>query len=250
MEVGVVIPCYNQARLLAEALESVAWQTVLPHRVIVVDDCSPDSPDIRKVAALAQNTGLSVVKHPENYGLSASRNTGMELCVEAGCDALLPLDSDDLIEPEMIELGLQTLKEADMAYPDVSYFGKFRGSTTFPHRDPEELAQIILKRNEMVCCTLFRKEVWLKVREKNGTGYDPELHKEEYGGWEDWLFWMEAHLLGFRAKAIHRTLFRYRTKDDSMISRANKNGANIWGYFTEKIERLYGVKLGPRPMFS
>lgn len=253
MKVGVVTPCYNQADLLPEALESVAWQTVRPHVVVIVDDCSPDAEDIQRVYTQFAESGFGenscVVSHPVNRGPSAARNTGMDICTWVGCDAILPLDADDIIEPEMIEEGLKVLQEVDIAYPSVRFFGKWRGKTLYPLRDPEELAQIILSRNEMVSCSLFKAEVWLKVKERNGTGYDPELHKPEHYGWEDWLFWIEAHLLGFRARAIGKTLFNYRTREDSNVGVANQC-RGTWPYFREKIQRLYGVELGPHPVFN
>lgn len=249
MEVGVVIPVYNQADLLGEALESVAWQTVRPHAVVIVDDCS-DPADVEAPLGLLGIPKVSLVRHYENLGPSAARNTGIALLIDKGCDAILPLDADDIIEPEMIEMGLEVLKEVDIAYPSVRFFGKWRGKTLYPLRDPEELAQIILTRNEMVSCSLLKAEVWLKVRERNGTGYDPELHKPEHYGWEDWLFWIEAHLLGFRARAIGKALFNYRTREDSNVGIANRCAAGTWAYFREKIQRLYGVELGPHPVFG
>lgn len=239
--VGVVIPVYNQAHLLGEALESVAWQTVRPSCVVVVDDASEEAwPVVRACLALQPH----LLRHDENKGPSAARNTGIEFLIDRGCDVILPLDADDLLEPDMIETGLQVLSAGvDLAYPDYSYFGKYRGSVRCPPRTPEKLAKVILDHNEMVNTTLFKKDVWEAVREKNRTGYDPELHKPEHYGWEDWLFFMEAHLLGFRAQGIHRMLFRYRRGKGSGVMKANENAANVWAYFQEKIERLYGVKL-------
>ena len=248
-EVGVVIPCFNQARFLGEALESVAWQTVQPLFVIVVDDCSPGEEEFVDITSAVVNCPGEtpyLIRHSENKGPSAARNTGIKFLIDRGCDIILPLDADDLLEPEMIEAGLEVLEEVDIAYPDVIYFGKYRGVSRHPRRDPEELARIILQRNEMVSCSLFRAEVWQAVKERNGTGYDPELHKEEHYGWEDWLFWIEAHLLGFRALAIGRGLFRYRIQENMNVDKANRNAPQVWAYFQEKIEGLYGVELEAR----
>lgn len=49
-EISVVIPCYNQAYYLVDALESVCAQSVPPARVMVVDDGSDDPEEVEKVA--------------------------------------------------------------------------------------------------------------------------------------------------------------------------------------------------------
>lgn len=240
-KVGVVIPCYNQSQYLGEALESVAWQTHRPFSVVAVDDASEEGwPIVR--ACLPHRP--FILSHDENRGPSAARNSGIQFLIDRGCDTILPLDADDLLEPEMIEAGLEVLEQGfDMAYPDYEYFGKYRGRVRNPPRTSSQLARVILRKNEMVNTTLYRAEVWQAIKEHNGTGYDPMLHKREHYGWEDWLFWIEAHLLGFKARGIQRTLLRYRTHEESGVDKANENAPNVWAYFQRRVKKLYGVKL-------
>ena len=71
--VSVIIPCYNQAQFLPEAIESALAQTY-PHReIIVVDDGSTDG--TTKVAA--DYAALQYIRQ-ENSGVSAARNTGLK----------------------------------------------------------------------------------------------------------------------------------------------------------------------------
>jgi cellulose synthase/poly-beta-1,6-N-acetylglucosamine synthase-like glycosyltransferase len=72
--VSVVIPAYNLARFLAEALDSVFAQTVSPHEVIVVDDGSAD--DTQRV--LEPYHDRICVLHQKNAGVAAARNRGAE----------------------------------------------------------------------------------------------------------------------------------------------------------------------------
>jgi len=100
--VSVVVTTYNQARYLAEALDSVVAQTVPVDEVIVVDDGSEDGPE-RVVAAFA---GVRVIRQA-NRGLSAARNRGLEA---ARGRYLVFLDADDRLLPEAIASGLRCLE--------------------------------------------------------------------------------------------------------------------------------------------
>ena len=72
-QVSVIIPCYNQAHFLHEAIESVLAQTYSNREIIVVNDGSTDS-----TAEVAGR--YSAVRHiyQENAGPSAARNTGLK----------------------------------------------------------------------------------------------------------------------------------------------------------------------------
>ena len=70
--VSVVIPCYNQAHFLGEAIESVLSQTYPRHEIVVVDDGSTD--DTAEVACRYPEVRLI---RQENGGLSAARNAGL-----------------------------------------------------------------------------------------------------------------------------------------------------------------------------
>jgi glycosyltransferase involved in cell wall biosynthesis len=110
--VSVVIPCYNQAHFLGEALESVAAQTHEPVETIVVDDGSTD-----ETSAVAAAHGVRCVRQ-ENRGLSEARNTGFRA---SSGDMLLFLDADDLLAPDAIAAGVACLATR----PDVAFvFGR------------------------------------------------------------------------------------------------------------------------------
>ncbi len=102
--VSVVIPTYNRARYLVEAIESVLTQTLADREVIVVDDGSTDdtpaviAPYLDRVRFLRQ----------ENRGLAAARNAGIR---EARGEFVAFLDSDDRFDPRMLEAVLGTFGE-------------------------------------------------------------------------------------------------------------------------------------------
>lgn len=93
--VSVIIPTYNHASFLAEAIESVLRQLYSHFEIIVVDDGSTDS--TRKVAARFEDQIRYIWQ--QNQGLSAARNTGLRV---ADGTIIALLDADDLYEPSFL----------------------------------------------------------------------------------------------------------------------------------------------------
>jgi glycosyltransferase involved in cell wall biosynthesis len=96
--VSVIIPCFNHARFLSRAIESVLSQTYRPVEIVVVDDGSSDN--TKEVAERFK--GVKYV-HQNNQGLAAARNTGIAASTGA---YLLFLDADDWLLPEGIETNV------------------------------------------------------------------------------------------------------------------------------------------------
>ncbi len=107
--VTVVIPCYNQAHFLGEAIESVLAQSHPNLEVIVVDDGSPDN-----TSEVAAHYPRVRCVRQENQGLSAARNSG--LAVSEG-EYVVFLDADDRLLPEALEAGLECFE----AHPECAF---------------------------------------------------------------------------------------------------------------------------------
>jgi glycosyltransferase involved in cell wall biosynthesis len=107
MRVSVIIPCYNAARYIAEALDSVLRQTHADTVAIVVDDGSTDG-----TAGICEGYGprVQVIRLPGNSGPSAARNAALQV---ADGDAIAFLDGDDRWHPEKIARQLALLAERD-----------------------------------------------------------------------------------------------------------------------------------------
>jgi glycosyltransferase involved in cell wall biosynthesis len=101
--VSVVIPCYNQARFLGEAIESVLRQTYPHFEIVVVDDGSTDNTS--EVAS--RYPGVRCVRQ-ENQGLAGARNAGIR---HSRGSYLVFLDADDRLLPGALGVGLKHLKE-------------------------------------------------------------------------------------------------------------------------------------------
>lgn len=104
--VTVVVPVYDQAELLSEALESVANQTFERYEVVVVDDASPRSHE-SVVASFGPEFRLVI--HDRNRGAGAARNTGIE---QANGEYVAFLDADDMWRPEKLRRQCETLERS------------------------------------------------------------------------------------------------------------------------------------------
>lgn len=198
--VSVIIPCYNQAQYLSEAIESVLNQTYNNIEVIVVDDGSPDNTE-----QVARKYPVKYIKK-ENGGVSSARNAGIKA---SNGKWILTLDADDIIDKDYIKkaVGLN-----DIVSSNLKTFGLENGVWDSPNTYPtfeQELWQ-----NQIHCCSLFKKEIWEKVG-----GYDENMKN----GYEDWDFYTRAMYYGYKTTVIREPLFFYRKHGKSMIDDARKN---------------------------
>lgn len=96
---SVVIPTYNRADLLPEAVQSVLKQTFRDFEVIVVDNCSTDNtPEVMK--QFEQNGQVRYIRNEQNMERAYSRNVGFR---NAKGEFLTLLDSDDILYPNCLE---------------------------------------------------------------------------------------------------------------------------------------------------
>ena len=125
---SVVIPAYNAEAHLGEAISSVLGQTVLPERIIVVDDGSAD-----RTAEVAESfgTGVAVIRK-ENGGPGSATSVGFR---QVTTDLVATLDSDDIWLPQKMARQITWLEAA----PDVmAVFAK--GRTFHDGEEPEAVA--------------------------------------------------------------------------------------------------------------
>jgi glycosyltransferase involved in cell wall biosynthesis len=133
--VSVIIPTYNRADLILESLTSVFAQTYRDFEIIVVDDGSTDN--TAEILRPFSDQGKIKYIRQNNQGASSARNRGI---AEARGTFLAFLDSDDLFDPEKLELQVTYYQshpemglvhsgfikfnnaEDDLGYRDTSWF--------------------------------------------------------------------------------------------------------------------------------
>lgn len=99
--VSVVIPCYNQAHFLGEAIESVLKQTYQHFEIIVIDDGSKDN-----VSEVADRYPQALCVRQHNQGVAIARNNGLQ---HSKGEFVVFLDADDRLLPNALEAGVNRL---------------------------------------------------------------------------------------------------------------------------------------------
>ena len=126
---SVIIPCYNQAHFLSEAIVSVFSQRHREYEVIVVDDGSSDdtwytATTFDRVRCLRQ----------ENRGVASARNAGL---AASNGSYIVFLDADDRLLPNALSVGIESLKsspECAFSYGHIIPISTDGSSLTIPNQ--------------------------------------------------------------------------------------------------------------------
>ena len=112
--VSVIIPAYNYAHYLPEAMDSVLQQDYPNFELIIVDDGSTDNTP----AVVANYGNRARYIHQKNAGLPAARNTGIR---HARFDHVMFLDADDRLLPGQLREAMSTLTKLPEAFAIVAF---------------------------------------------------------------------------------------------------------------------------------
>jgi glycosyltransferase involved in cell wall biosynthesis len=113
--VSVVMPVYNTAPYLSEAIESILGQTYAPLEVVIVDDGSADE-SVEIIRSYQERDSRIRFVQNQHGGIARARNTGIRT---ASGELIANMDSDDVSLPERIVTQVRYLQ----ANPDVVALG-------------------------------------------------------------------------------------------------------------------------------
>lgn len=228
LDVTVVTPTFNRAKLIARALESVRRQQRPPARIIVVDDASTDgTPAVVRGWTAETCFPVTVEVMAQNGGPAKARNRGIEL---ATTKYVSFLDSDDEHLPDTLErlcAPLDEIESAVLSFADATIVtpsssephGLFRPhidldattervSIAFPHevRSLCDATTTLLKASIIpTSATCFRRRSALAAG----------LMPDDFRSGEDWLFWLR---LAGQGRFVFQSddLARHHRHDDNL----------------------------------
>ena len=199
--ISVVIPTYNYARFLPQAIESAMGQTAPPLEILVADDGSTDD-----TAAVVARYGTAVkyrrFGHVGVYALRA------QMLAEIRGDWFLNLDADNWIAPDFLEKMGEILaangrdETFAFAYPDMELFGDSAGRVERPEFD----AQRLKTGNYIDMNSVIRTEVARRF------GFDPAFNS----GQGDYDFFLTLAENGYRGVRVPEAVLHYRVHGGSI----------------------------------
>ena len=213
----VVIPAWNAAETIADAIDSVLIQTCQSFEIVVVDDGSDD--DTVEVAQAAAGARVRVVRQ-ERQGVSAARNAGIEA---ARARWVSFLDADDLWLPDYLEemrRRLDANPRLGLVFTDAWILDepagrirrtpmmKPRRPTDEPPSDPAAFLELLLQGNFVYTSATVPRRVLEQVG-----GYNADLASSE-----DYDLWLRITSAGFAAAFAPGPLAVYRIRRGTLSS--------------------------------
>jgi glycosyltransferase involved in cell wall biosynthesis len=202
--VSIIIPVFNMANFLPEAIESALTQTYARTEVIVVDDGSTDAS--REIAA-SYGRKIRLIRQ-KNTGLASARNRGIQ---QAKGSLIGLLDADDRwlshkLATEVPMFVHQAVGVVHGSYRKFPAGKRAAGTVVKPHGQATSFHRL-LRFNEVGApvSVIFRREAW-----QEAGGFDPRVP-----GVEDWDLWIRMSLTQ-RILGSAPVTSEYRLRDDSM----------------------------------
>lgn len=217
-EVSIIVPVYQVERYLPQCVESILAQTFPDFELILVDDGSKDGSGQICDEYAGRDSRVKVV-HQQNGGLSAARNRGLEL---AGGAYFMFVDSDDFIEPTMVECLYESLlrEGADIAACNFLYFYEGDRARDFSTALPYEVLsgwEIFYQRKNdrsygfwtVAWNKLYKKRAFSSLRFPVG-----RYHEDEF--WANDLYQRDIKVV-----TIPQCLYHYRQRSSSITATPN-----------------------------
>jgi glycosyltransferase involved in cell wall biosynthesis len=227
--VTVLCLCYNHARFVAEAIDSVFAQTYQPIQLIVVDDGSADNSPQVIDQTLRNRPDVLFLKHSQNQGYCASLNEALR---HAKGEFIIDLAADDVLHPQRVESGVAELNRCGERY-GVSFSdailinesGEFIGlhSANFPHASiPTGDVYADLINRYFICppTMMFRRS----VIERMG-GYDESL------AFEDFDFLIRASRNSYFTYSRQPLVKRRLVKNSMAAQQFKRNSPQRWSTY-------------------
>lgn len=219
-KVSIIMPCYNDGKYIRESIDSVFKQSYPEIELIIIDDGS-DDPETKKILCEIQDERITILNN-NHQGPAFARNRGI---MEATGKYILPVDSDDKIDPSYVEKAVNILEknpQIGVVYCQANLFGEKTGKWNLPDYSFETM----LVDNVVFITAMFLKSDWEKVG-----GFSTNMTY----GMEDYDFWISILELGKEIYQIPEILFHYRIKPVSRTTQFKRNRDNVQDIY----ERIY-----------
>jgi glycosyltransferase involved in cell wall biosynthesis len=235
--ISVIVTLYNYRAYIQECLKSLedSKTAAIPGEieVVIVNDASTD--DSLKQAMAWQGISrhpVRIVDKRFNTGLADARNLALQL---ARAPYAFILDADNMVFPRALEQLHATIVNDNSAavYSMLCRFegahNNLRGLLSYFDWDP----QMLVERPYIDAMALFDRGQLIEIG-----GYDNELYKFGWFGWEDYDLWLRIAQAKLRVSFLPNVLCLYRHHEKSMSNATNLFDRELVGHLLEKYRSL------------
>jgi glycosyltransferase involved in cell wall biosynthesis len=232
---SVIMPVFNAAPYLREAIESVLAQTFTDFEFIIINDGSTDESDA--IVRSFTDPRIKYLSNSNNQGLIASLNRGLDVSLG---EYIARMDSDDVCDAQRFELQLKKLKDDPQAALVCSpVLGITPGGKDRDHwpvdietRTPSAIRSRLRYENCISHPTvMIRSDVLKKYR-----------YSSSQKGSEDWDLWLRLARDGWKMVKTDEVLLRYRihpgsvtVQHNTVVSPQLKSMRVKWNFFLDSM---------------
>jgi glycosyltransferase involved in cell wall biosynthesis len=231
-QISVLMPVYNCALYIRDAIESVLSQTFVDFELIIIDDCSTDT--TLQLSNLFIDDRIIIIAKDKNSGITNSLNYGLSI---AKGKYVARMDGDDISMPERFEKQIAFLEaNADVILCGTSYgvIGE-KGMSILPETH-EEIKIKLLSGNCIVHpSVMFRKDILIA----NNLIYDPLMDPAE-----DYDLWVRLSCIG-KLYNFQECLLQYRVHDSQVSVIRNEKQIQVANQVRLKLLQALSTEISP-----
>ena len=228
---SVIMPCYNQAQYIEEAIESVINQSYRNWELIIIDDGSTDNSFEIAEKYASGDQRIKCLSQP-NGGPSKARNNGVKKSVGK---YLMFFDSDDKLAPQYFDKGIDYMS----SHPNCAVF--YSRLKRFGKKNDELTIRFTSYQDHLCSSSLFPTCIIHRTDFERIGGFD-----EDMKGYEDWEMFIRLLYHNDNVYQYPEIMFFYRWNMDegSVNLQAIRRSKEIMEYIYDKNRAIYDEYFG------
>ena len=239
--VSFIVPVYNTEKYLIKCLDSIISQTFSDFECLIIENGSSDSSGSICDDYAEKDSRIKVV-HQEGKGVSFARNTGLNM---ASGQWVIFVDSDDWIEPDLVETALKTAKDHHSDIIQWNYISE--GGKKIKKTQCLQVGKFVVSSDKELpgwFAMIWSRMYSRIIIEKNNIRFDTDLF---FG--EDGLFSIQALSSAKSVWNTDKALYHYVDRTDSVINTMDIRAVNNKILAAKKIEE-YLKQQGKEKLFN
>lgn len=233
--ISVIMPVYNNAKFLKEAIDSVLQQSYPHFELIIINDGSTD--DSEKIILSYHDERINYVVNTENKGLVYTLNKALQL---AKGKYIARMDGDDICLPKRFEKQLKYLEqnnEVVVLASLINNIDEHNNDLGFWNDDFNNVSQSSIKAFMPKLNCMAHPSVMMRADVVKKYNY------QSYKNAEDWGLWLNVLSDGYKIAKLNEVLLHYRIHSASMSNHKTTNPFNRmirfkWDYLILKLSRF------------